>query len=1019
MGSVLVTSNQSMQESSNVEDYLTTMPAIHQPQTTGGTPVDPDLKYLQEKLLRDEWLKLMRYTQKKKKKKKKERDKSSSDEGTKDPLVKHQPDSQNCNPSPLLLKALTSPEKRPDDEEPLENGDFGVAPEAGSSVRSESTVPSLTSNPLIENGHSHSPCGTNKIGVRRNSDVKTYSKSAKKPDHIWSSVRKNSDSNLFTSESDSEGVFEDARETLTTTTSKSSTKGFSTADEYDFSDNDDFNDDKIDVASKTFSAFKNRLQRPKEPPIGGNLLPDKLTAPATISSDFEVEKASLDPDVVEVKVEKKQVKTYSASIRMSESSNGSIIYKGSSSTESSDSEDDLCPRGGKKDFKPADDGAPADVNVLHDEMECESIPNGLSETVAPGSNSTAVLEDEIVEHGVITPDVDETTGQSNELPQTKPCQPTSIKYKSNRYYKPEQSAILWEFYQKNQYPSKAEQVELAKKVGGIEIRRIIWWFTHRRRTDKKKGLTIVAQENTSQPANDEPDDADVSFSVGCLTSNTCSVCQFSAARRSKLLTHLKFKHGLETAICFKCKKIWRSLQIDAHFCVKKASPRKKKLQEEADVAGNELPPTEQNIEDEIENENFVPEKRTPSVTKINNKKMSNESENKISAAKSNPELGDKKPRISDLIEPKTNLAPKTPVKEALVDEVLEEDSGVAQEPVPLPQQPPEPQQQDDEESLPLRRLKKKKLAKVDDSRTPLNEDSKTARKSDDVKEETTKNVVVATKQALNDKLEAFEDDTSKTSLNDASAASKVDDISETPENETPSNKVCKKSENVVRRASKSEKILLPCGSGYKCRLCPYEGPNILRHFLAIHNWTAKKCRKCDQFWEKAIFDDHPCGSDQPDVSNGDLNDDENEVEEDGVSSDVGTDSEQELPAPIFRTPTKRDLKAPKTFYSSRYSELLSQFSPKKLTKDCPNLSDLLRSSRFHRNGKLELNYITPKQLEAVQEFMMGDRSSRVCIKLFIGTNTSQILQYVKELTLSYFWVQVANIAVDPTGCVVI
>jgi hypothetical protein len=37
----------------------------------------------------------------------------------------------------------------------------------------------------------------------------------------------------------------------------------------------------------------------------------------------------------------------------------------------------------------------------------------------------------------------------------------------------------------------------------------------------------------------------------------------------------------------------------------------------------------------------------------------------------------------------------------------------------------------------------------------------------------------------------------------------------------------------------------------------------------------------------------------------------------------------------------------------------------------------MRSSRFHRNGKLDLNYITPKQLEAVQEFMLGDISNRV------------------------------------------
>ena len=75
MGSVLVSSQNTMEETPFV-GLFPTMPVL-QPQqpVPGGAPADPDLAYLQEKLLRDEWLKLMSYSKKKKKKKKKEKDK--------------------------------------------------------------------------------------------------------------------------------------------------------------------------------------------------------------------------------------------------------------------------------------------------------------------------------------------------------------------------------------------------------------------------------------------------------------------------------------------------------------------------------------------------------------------------------------------------------------------------------------------------------------------------------------------------------------------------------------------------------------------------------------------------------------------------------------------------------------------------------------------------------------------------------------------------------------------------------
>jgi hypothetical protein len=219
-------------------------------------------------------------------------------------------------------------------------------------------------------------------------------------------------------------------------------------------------------------------------------------------------------------------------------------------------------------------------------MECETIPVSSPEKSSSGKKLANVV-DEILGDGSQTPDFHPAVTEAPEkrpdegLPTKVP--PANIKYKSNRYYKPEQSAILWEFYLQNQYPSKAEQAELAMKVGGIEIKRIIWWFTHRRRMDKKKPLALpaaaaAASSSTATAAAEAPTPivSDVNVSVGCLLSNSCDVCQFTAARRSKLLSHLKLQHGLSPASCLKCKKIWKVQDVDQHPCVKRKSPKKRK-----------------------------------------------------------------------------------------------------------------------------------------------------------------------------------------------------------------------------------------------------------------------------------------------------------------------------------------------------------------------------------------------------------------------------------------------------------
>ena len=191
-----------------------------------------------------------------------------------------------------------------------------------------------------------------------------------------------------------------------------------------------------------------------------------------------------------------------------------------------------------------------------------------------------------------------------------------------------------------------------------------------------------------------------------------------------------------------------------------------------------------------------------------------------------------------------------------------------------------------------------------------------------------------------------------------------------------------------------DSALFPIGFGTRCSSCAYDGPNILRHFKAIHGYSGKKCRKCGHFWLKEQIDRHPC-AEQPSHMVERPRGKVTEASKTRVAAvltaqpkprvttpikKVNKDADQkieyaEISKLIFKTPTKKDLSAPTQFYSRRYKELLSQFSPKKLS--CNDLKDMMQSSRFLRNGKLDLNYITPKQLEAVQDFMIGDRSLRV------------------------------------------
>ena len=57
--------------------------------------------------------------------------------------------------------------------------------------------------------------------------------------------------------------------------------------------------------------------------------------------------------------------------------------------------------------------------------------------------------------------------------------------RSNRYYSPEHTKLLIDLYERtNKYPSKEEMNEIAKIIGVLP-NKILWWFSDRRRNEKK------------------------------------------------------------------------------------------------------------------------------------------------------------------------------------------------------------------------------------------------------------------------------------------------------------------------------------------------------------------------------------------------------------------------------------------------------------------------------------------------------------------------------------------------------
>merc|ERR1712051_786887 len=103
----------------------------------------------------------------------------------------------------------------------------------------------------------------------------------------------------------------------------------------------------------------------------------------------------------------------------------------------------------------------------------------------------AIEEDEPIEVKVEKPE-EVKSGEIEQKLATK----RSTKARKNtdsRFYKPEHIELLMQTYEKcSKYPSKEEMSELAKIIGVLPIK-ILWWFTHRRRIERKKGDNLLAK----------------------------------------------------------------------------------------------------------------------------------------------------------------------------------------------------------------------------------------------------------------------------------------------------------------------------------------------------------------------------------------------------------------------------------------------------------------------------------------------------------------------------------------------
>ena len=176
---------------------------------------------------------------------------------------------------------------------------------------------------------------------------------------------------------------------------------------------------------------------------------------------------------------------------------------------------------------------------------------------------------------------------------------------------------------------------------------------------------------------------------------------------------------------------------------------------------------------------------------------------------------------------------------------------------------------------------------------------------------------------------------------------------------------------------KGEAKPLGCAKTCTCFICDFTSTrkwSLDRHFKLVHKLEPKNCRQCKKIFELSALASHSCQ-------------DSKLFEENNLSpasESPAPQVEQTPPKYVQKTPTKSDLRSPASFYSNRYRELLTQFSPTSAgkRKESPNLKDLLSKCSNIRNGKLDLNYVTPKQMDAVSRFVRGD-DKRVSVSFYL------------------------------------
>ena len=137
--------------------------------------------------------------------------------------------------------------------------------------------------------------------------------------------------------------------------------------------------------------------------------------------------------------------------------------------------------------------------------------------------------------------------------------------------------------------------------------------------------------------------------------------------------------------------------------------------------------------------------------------------------------------------------------------------------------------------------------------------------------------------------------------------------------------------------------------------------HLITHLRQEHELKVKSCTECNFIFRFCHFKRHDCAP-------------RTKIEEKVANAVLPVTPNKSIISPKV-SPAKMQTKP--TFFSKRYHNLLQEFSPKKNQSSNQDLGEMLTKTSFHRNGKLELNYVTPTQLKAVEEFLYGDVTEKV------------------------------------------